>query len=147
MARKDTIVDIALAESSAAIAKASKEDSAVTGTIAIESKRDSLAMKAIVILDVFLPGTFIAVSIASSFFAKYADAHFRQAIFAMLAYDWDDYGVSVVESGFKYYWAVTISLTAAVLLFWGLAMLLPWRAWVARPLKSPKRDRNEIGLA
>ena len=60
-------MNINLAESSAAIAKASKEDSAVMRTIAIESKRDSSAMKTIAVLGMFfLPGTFIAVSLHSS---------------------------------------------------------------------------------
>jgi Mg2+ and Co2+ transporter CorA len=64
MAQKDAKVNIALAESSAAIAKASKEDSAVMKTIALESKKDSSAMKTISILGmIFLPGTFVAVSI------------------------------------------------------------------------------------
>jgi Mg2+ and Co2+ transporter CorA len=64
MAQKDSKVNIALAESSAAIAKASKEDSAVMRIIALESKKDSFAMKKISILGtLFLPGTFIAVSL------------------------------------------------------------------------------------
>jgi Mg2+ and Co2+ transporter CorA len=60
---KDARVNIELAESSAAIAKASKEDSAIMRMIAVESKKDSSAMKTIAILGMFfLPGTFIAVS-------------------------------------------------------------------------------------
>ena len=63
MAAKDAKVNIALAESSAVMAKASKEDSAVMRIIAIEAKKDSSAMKTISILGMFfLPGTFIAVS-------------------------------------------------------------------------------------
>lgn len=47
-----------------AIAIAAKQDSATMKTIAIETKRDSSAMKAIVVLTmVFLPGTFVAVSL------------------------------------------------------------------------------------
>ena len=66
MAQRDAKVNIALAENSAMIARASKEDSAVMRTIAIESKRDSSAMKTIAILGMlFLPGTFIAVSFQS----------------------------------------------------------------------------------
>jgi hypothetical protein len=67
MAQKDTKLNIQLAESSAAIARASKEDSAVMRTIAIESKKDSTAMKTIAVLGMlFLPGTFVAVSAFSS---------------------------------------------------------------------------------
>ena len=49
MAQKDTKINIKLAETSAAMAKASKEDSSVMKTIAV------LGM-------FFLPGTFVAVS-------------------------------------------------------------------------------------
>ena len=63
MAQKDAKVNIALAESSAAIARASKQDSAIMKIIAIESKKDSSAMKTIAVLGMFfLPGTFVAVS-------------------------------------------------------------------------------------
>ena len=67
MAQKDTKLNIQLAENSAAIARASKEDSAVMRTIAIESKKDSTAMKTIAVLGMlFLPGTFVAVSTSSA---------------------------------------------------------------------------------
>ena len=67
MAQKDMKSNMQLAESSAAIAKASKEDSAVMRVIAIESKKDSTAMKTIAVLGMlFLPGTFVAVSGPSS---------------------------------------------------------------------------------
>jgi hypothetical protein len=63
MAAKDAKTNLSLAKTSAIIAKASKEDSAIMRIIAIESRRDSLAMKTISILGmVFLPGTFVAVS-------------------------------------------------------------------------------------
>jgi hypothetical protein len=69
MAQKDAKVHIALAESSATIAKAGKEDSAVMRIIALESKKDSPVMKTISILGMlFLPGTFIAVSLDSYFY-------------------------------------------------------------------------------
>jgi len=69
MAQKDAKVNKALAESSAAIAKASKEDSAVMRTIAIESKKDSSAMKTIAVLGMFfLPGTFVAAIFAMPMF-------------------------------------------------------------------------------
>jgi hypothetical protein len=64
MAQRDAKVNIEVAQSSAMLAKASKEDSAVMRTIAIETKRDSSAMKTIAILGIFfLPGTFVAVSL------------------------------------------------------------------------------------
>ncbi|KAH6682786.1 hypothetical protein B0J14DRAFT_574369 [Halenospora varia] len=63
MAAKDARTNIQLAESSAIIAKASKEDSAIMRTIAVETKKDSSAIKTIAILGMFfLPGTFVAVS-------------------------------------------------------------------------------------
>jgi hypothetical protein len=63
MAQKDAKVNIELAVSSATIAKASKDDSAIMRQIAIETKRDSAAMKTIALLGMFfLPGTFVAVS-------------------------------------------------------------------------------------
>jgi len=66
MAQKYAKVNIALAESSAVMAKASKEDSAVMRIIAIESKKDSSSMKTIAVLGMFfLPGTFIAVGFAA----------------------------------------------------------------------------------
>jgi hypothetical protein len=62
MAQKDAKVNIELAKTTAAIAKASMEDSAIMKTIAIESKRDSSSMQTIAILGMFfLPGTFVAV--------------------------------------------------------------------------------------
>lgn len=72
MAAKDARTNLSLAETSAVIAKASKEDSAVMRTIALESKRDSSAMKTISILGmVFLPGTFIAASLFLSISCQY----------------------------------------------------------------------------
>ena len=53
MAQKDTKVSIELALSSAAISKASKDDSAIMRQIAIETKRDSSAMKTIAVLGIF----------------------------------------------------------------------------------------------
>ena len=64
MAQKDAKVNITLAENSAAIAKASKEDSAIMREIALETKKDSSAMKTISLLGmIFLPGTFVAVGL------------------------------------------------------------------------------------
>ncbi|KAN0095132.1 hypothetical protein V8E51_015843 [Hyaloscypha variabilis] len=86
MAAKNARVNISIAETSAVIAKAVKEDSAAMRTIAIESKRDSSAMKTISLLGmIFLPGTFVA------------------AIFSMPVFNWDEDGATFIGSGFKYY--------------------------------------------
>ena len=62
MAQRDAKVNIELAKSSTILAQASTADSAAMRQIAIESKKDSSAMKTIAILGMFfLPGTFIAV--------------------------------------------------------------------------------------
>lgn len=163
MAQKDAKVNIALAESSAAIAKASKEDSAVMRTIAIESKRDSSAMKTIAILGMFfLPGTFIAVSLSSiipskrsvskdtQWLPREGNCHlfmYLQAIFAMPVFNWDGNGSPVIKTGFKYYWAVTAPLTLFVLVLWALAMLLPWKSWVAKVQEKEKADEQDVKLA
>jgi hypothetical protein len=66
MTQKDAKVNIQLAENSAFLARASKEDSEVMRTIAVESKKDSSAMKTIAILTMFfLPGTFLAVGLSA----------------------------------------------------------------------------------
>jgi Mg2+ and Co2+ transporter CorA len=128
MAQKDAKVNIALAESSAAIAQASKEDSAVMRTIAIESKKDSSAMKTIAVLGMFfLPGTFVA------------------AIFAMPMFDWDG-NTPIIKPGFKYYWAVTAPLTLFVLLSWALAMLLPWKLWLSMVNRGRRDSNGEVEL-
>ena len=57
---------------------------------------------------------------------------YLQAIFAMPAFNWDGNGPPLIKTGFKYYWAVTAPLTVFVLVSWALAMLLPWRSWVAK---------------
>jgi hypothetical protein len=60
--QKDSRINIELLESSALIARANKEDSAVMRQIAIETKKDNASMKTIAILGMFfLPGTFVAV--------------------------------------------------------------------------------------
>jgi len=63
MAQKDTRVNIDLAKDTSIITRASKEDSAVMRTIAIETKKDSSSMKTIAVLGMlFLPSSLIAVS-------------------------------------------------------------------------------------
>jgi hypothetical protein len=147
MAQKDAKVNIALAESSAAIAKASKEDSAAMRQIAIETKRDSSAMKTIATLGMFfLPGTFVAVSTASrpSIPIIYHELNCPQAIFAMPVFEWDANGAPVMKNGFRYYWAVTIPLTLLVLASWALTMLLPWKKWLAKTGISKPSDGRDI---
>jgi hypothetical protein len=53
MVLKNEKANIVLADSSATIAKASKEDSAAMRAIAIETKSDSSAMKTIALLGIF----------------------------------------------------------------------------------------------
>ncbi|KAG9228050.1 hypothetical protein BJ875DRAFT_529145 [Amylocarpus encephaloides] len=82
--------------------------------IALESKKDSSAMKAIAVLTMcFLPGTFLA------------------AIFAMPVIDWSQGPHPTVKLGFKYYWAIAIPVTLLVLVLWGLAVWLPWNLWLS----------------
>jgi len=65
MAQKDAKINMQLTLNLAAIATASKEESAIMRQIAIETKRDSSAMKTIALLGMFfLPGTFVAVIIS-----------------------------------------------------------------------------------
>ncbi|TVY41047.1 hypothetical protein LSUB1_G003808 [Lachnellula subtilissima] len=72
--------------------------------IALESKADSSAMKAIAVLTmIFLPGTFVA------------------SFFAMPLFDWDAETQSgVVKNRFWIYWVVTVPGTVAVLVVWRL---------------------------
>lgn len=80
MAQKDSKTNIELAKSSAAIAKASKEDGAVMRQIALETKKDSSAMKTIAMLTMFfLPGTFVAVS-RVAFDARFPTPHLSPAL-------------------------------------------------------------------
>jgi hypothetical protein len=68
MAYQNANVNIAVAQDTAVVAQASKEDSAVMRAIAVESKKDSTAMKTIAVLGMlFLPGTFVAVSLSNLF--------------------------------------------------------------------------------
>jgi hypothetical protein len=137
MAAKDAKTNLSLAESSAIMAKASKEDSAVMRAIAIESKKDSSAMKTIAILGmVFLPGTFVAVSSSFSMLGHEFDSVLHQAIFAMPVFNWDSNGVPAVKTGFGYYWAVAVPLTILVLASWVMGMLLPWKVWILKLLGS-----------
>lgn len=69
MAQKDVQTNIGLAKDTSDLARASKEDSAVMKTIAIETKKDSSSMKTIASLGMlFLPPTLVAVSLSPLFF-------------------------------------------------------------------------------
>jgi hypothetical protein len=45
----------------------------------------------------------------------------------MPTFNWDEDGVPTINSGFKYYWAITIPVTLLVLFIWILARMLPAR--------------------
>jgi len=67
-----------------------------------------------------------------------------QAIFAMPVFEWDVNGAPVMKNGFRYYWAVTMPLTLLVLACWALAVLLPWRRWLAKIGLSKASDGQDI---
>lgn len=89
--------------------------------IAIESKADSSAMKAISVLTMFfLPATFVA------------------AFFAMPLFDWDASG-NVVKERFWIYWAVTVPAT--------LVVLAAWRAfWIFEEWKQHRENSEKQGF-
>jgi hypothetical protein len=121
--------------------------------IAMESKRDSSAMKTISILGMFfLPGTFVAVSLT-----PYYSLSFRaeriipllmltdtmwQAMFAMPVFNWDNDGTLVVNHGFKYYCAIALPLTFLVFVAW----LLPWRLWLSKARSRSSQPEIRIEL-
>jgi hypothetical protein len=121
MTAKDSLVNIGLAADSKQIATATKKDGSAMKTIAV------LTM-------VFLPGTYVAVSLLEAADQE-ANANNEltklQALFAMPLFNWDaENGSSVLTARFKYYWAVTIPLTFVLILIWSLLLLLPWRRWI-----------------
>ena len=85
--------------------------------IAEAAKRDSASMKTIAVLGtVFLPGAFVS------------------ALFAIPLFDWD--APRVVKPRFWIFWAVTVPLTAVVILgYW------VWTKWSGR--KEDARVREE----
>ena len=155
MARKDSRTNIKLAQSSADIAKAAKEDSAVMRQIAMETKRDSSAMKTIAMLTmVFLPATSIAVLcplssplLSSPLLTQYLACKnltlipFLQAIFAMPVIKWDRWDGKV--TAFSLYWVVTLPLTLIVFMVWGAAVVLPWRSWLAKRERLRRSNVNK----
>lgn len=130
MAQKDAKLHIALLGSSASIARAGKEDSAIMRKIAIETKKDNASMKTIAILGMFfLPGTFVAVSEIGPihlaqliFFPRRLIV--QQTIFTMPVFDAD---LRVRNDGFGNYWAITIPLTFSVLFMWAMATMVRYK--------------------
>jgi Mg2+ and Co2+ transporter CorA len=98
-----------------------------TASIAIESKRDSTAMKAIAFLTtLFLPGAFVAT------------------FFSMTMFDWAPSNDSQSPKVSKYiwlYWVITIPLTLLVMI-----SLLFWARWEyrksAKQLDSSKKRKG-----
>lgn len=93
-------------------------------TLAIESKRDSSSMVSIAAVTIFfLPGTFVA------------------SFFAMPLLKWDAPDGHVVNTRFRWYWAVTIPLT-----FFTMATWLVW--YVLKAKRQHQEDvaaQEEIG--
>jgi hypothetical protein len=58
----------------------------------------------------------------------------------MPVFNFEGQGAPTINSGFKYYWAVSIPLRICVLVFWGLAMMLPWHRWVSTFRGKPKGE-------
>lgn len=62
----------------------------------------------------------------------------------MPVFSWDGNEVPAVNAGFGYYWAVAVPLTVLVLVFWGVAMLFPWRKWLSRFRRRPRMHEMEL---
>lgn len=101
-------------------------------------------MKAIALLTmVFLPGTFVAVSGRRSVVKACSKANIcgLKSFFAMPLLDWQaPRGTSVVSHRFWIYWAVTVPLTAAVLLLWAT-----WYVFSGRQRTQPCLPREKVG--
>jgi hypothetical protein len=68
----------------------------------------------------------------------------------MPVFNWDETGTAIVKPGFKYYWAVSVPLTALVLLSWAITILLPWQSGIAKirerlQMTKYKKDQRSIG--
>jgi len=55
-------------------------------------------------------------------------------------FSWDDNGLPVADSRFKYYWTVVIPITFLVLFVWAVATLLPWEKWLSERGRKPTRQ-------
>jgi hypothetical protein len=122
--QEDTRVNISLAKDSREIAAA--------------SKRDSSAMKIIAMLTtLFLPGTFIAVSLTPGyqrFDQKMLIQIFNmmKTIFAMPLFDWQNPSINnVTNQHFWIYWAVTGPLTLAI-----MVLVISWALWNRSNLRA-----------
>jgi Mg2+ and Co2+ transporter CorA len=96
-----------------------------TATIALETRRDSAAMKTIAVLTiVFLPGTYVAT------------------IFSMDMFQWqpEDGGRPTVSKLFWVYWVITVPLTGLVLAGW----LIWTRMSVGRLMKWGESSLGEM---
>lgn len=83
-----------------------QSDAEYTAAIAVDGKRDSIAMKTIAILGiVFLPGTFVAALFSSNMF-KWGDA------------DSGESSSLTVSPSMWIYWAITVPLTVLTFLLW-----------------------------
>jgi hypothetical protein len=58
----------------------------------------------------------------------------------MPVFNWGDGEGPAIKDGFKYYWAIAIPVTFAVLVIWGLSVVLPWNVWISR-----WNQKNESG--
>ncbi|KAF7959731.1 hypothetical protein EAE96_001341 [Botrytis aclada] len=88
--------------------------------MALASKRDSSAMKTIAILGIlFLPGTFVASILSTTFFDFQNESGLRAA----------------VSPSFWIYWAITVPVTLIILVFWYL--------WERKRDERFIRERNE----
>ncbi|KAF2685942.1 hypothetical protein K458DRAFT_365146 [Lentithecium fluviatile CBS 122367] len=98
---------------------AAQNQSNYTATIALETRRDSAAMKTIAVLTIlFLPGTFVAT------------------LFSMDMFQWqpDNGAEPTVSKMFWVYWIVTAPLTTLVMMIW-----LLWTRKSVRKLRSWER--------
>jgi hypothetical protein len=57
----------------------------------------------------------------------------------MPTFNWDDDGVPTINSGFKYYWAITIPVTLLVLFIWILARMLPLQTRIQSLITGNRR--------
>jgi hypothetical protein len=49
-----------------------------------------------------------------------------------------------IKNGFKYYWAIAIPFTFAVLVLWGLSVWLPWDDWLSIWNRKKKSGTEEL---
>jgi hypothetical protein len=64
----------------------------------------------------------------------------------MPVFDWDGRGAPVPKTAFKYYLAITATLTVGVLIIWALAVSLPWGLWLAKRWRRASRSEEGVEL-